>query len=103
VSADSMIMVFPLAIHVNAESQILRGLIFVQLPFQQQCIGAEVDIFLSFDNPSDDLRHLRMDQWLPPWDADHRNAAFIDRCPALLWRQTLVKNVIGILDFSTSR
>ncbi len=42
-------MMLSLAVHVNAEGEIFAGLEQINFFFQQQSIGAEVDIFFACD------------------------------------------------------
>ena len=58
-AADGEVVLFALAVEVNAEGQILAGLEEMNLLFQQQGVGAEIDIFLARDQAFDDLADLR--------------------------------------------
>ena len=55
-AADGEIVVLALAVHVDGEGQVLAGLEQVELLFQQQRVGAEVDVLLARDQAFDDLR-----------------------------------------------
>src|SRR5581483_9899539 len=102
VPAYREIMFFSQTVHVNAECEIFRRRVFIELALEQNRIGAEIDVLFSGDQTADDFGHFRVDERLPARDADHRGAAFVRRRPALLRRQPLIEHVIRILDFSAS-
>ena len=52
-------MVFALPVYVHGESQIFAGLEEVEFFFQQQCVGAEIDVFFPRDEAFDDFVDLR--------------------------------------------
>ena len=83
-AADREIVVLALAIHVHGERQVLARREKMDLFFQQQRVGAEVDVLLARDQPVDDLVDLRMHQRLAAGDGDHRRAALFDGLEALL-------------------
>ncbi len=83
-AANGEIVLFALAIHVNGKGQILAGREEVQLFFEQQRVGAEVDVFLARDQAVNDLGNLRMHQGLAAGDADHRRATFFDGAETFL-------------------
>ena len=82
-AADGEIVLFALAIEVNAEGQVLARLEEIDLFFQQQRVGAEVNVFLARDQAFDDLVDLRMHQRLAAGDGDHGGAALVDGAETL--------------------
>ena len=98
VPADRQVMLLPEPVHVDAERQILGRSVIVQLTLQQDGVGAEIDVLLPLDQPLHDERHFRVDERLPARDAHDRRAALFRRRPALLRRQALVQDMIGILN-----
>ena len=56
-------MVLFLSVDVNGEAQVLAGLKQVQLFFQQERIGTEIDVLLACDQAFDDFSDLRTASW----------------------------------------
>ena len=81
-----IVMLF-LSIHVNRKTQVLARLEQVQLFFQQQRVGAEVNIFLARDQAFDNLVDLRMHEWLAARYRNHRRSALIDSFEAVFGRE----------------
>jgi hypothetical protein len=84
-AAHGKIVVLFLPVHVNGEAQILAGLEQVQLFFQQQRVGAEIDIFLARDQAFNNLGDLRMHQRLAAGDRNHGRSALVDRLEAVFY------------------
>ena len=101
-AADGEVVVLLLAVHVDAEGEVLARLEQVELFLQQQRVGAEVDVLLPRDQPFDDFVDLRVQQRLAAGDANHRRAALVDRLEALLRRELLLEDVGGILDLAAA-
>ena len=59
------IVVLALPIQMHREREILAGLEQVQLFFQQQRVGAQVDVLPARHQPSHNLRHPRVQQRFP--------------------------------------
>src|SRR4051794_32782201 len=59
-AADREVVVLALAVNVNRERQVLARLEEIELLFQQQRVGAEINIFFALDQAGDDLTDLRM-------------------------------------------
>jgi hypothetical protein len=87
---------------MDAEGEIFAGLEEVDLFFQEQGVGAEIDVFFPGDEAGDDLFDLRVEQGLAPGDADHGGLAFLDGLEALLGGEIFLENVGGVLDFSAA-
>ena len=83
-AADGEVVVLLLAVHVDAEGEVLAGREQVELFLEQQGVGAEVDVLFAGDQAFDDLLDLRVQQRLAAGDGDHRRAAFVDGVEALL-------------------
>ena len=77
-------MMFALAIDVNRERQIFARLEEMEFFFEQQRVGAEIDVFFARDEAFDDFVDLRMHQRFAAGDGNHRRAAFIHRLEAFL-------------------
>ena len=101
-AADGEVVMLALAVDVDGERQILAGLEQVDLFFQQQRVGAEVNVLLARDQALDDLADLGMHQRLAAGDGDHGRAAFVDRAEAFVGREVLLEHVRGILDFAAA-
>ena len=93
---------FALAVHVNAERQILAGLEQIQLFLQQQRVRAQIDVFLARDQALDDLVDLRVHQRFAAGDGNHRRAAFVDGFEAFFRAQFLLQNMGGILNLAAA-
>jgi hypothetical protein len=91
-----------LAVHVHGEREILARFEEIDFFFEQQGVGAEVNIFFAFDEPFDDLFDLRVKKRFAAGDGNHRGAAFIDGVEALLRREIFFEDVGGILNFSAA-
>ena len=100
--ADREIVMLLLAIHVDGEGEVLAGREEVQLFFQQQRVGAEVDVLLARHQAFDDLVDLRVHQRLAAGDGDHGCAAFFDGVEALFGRQFILEDVGRVLDLAAA-
>ena len=105
VAADRRVVLVLLAVEVDGEGEILRGLeeAFGEPALEEKSVGAEINVLFAGNETLDDLLDLGMDQRFPAGDADHGCAAFLDRVEALLGREALVENVGRILDFAATR
>ena len=101
-AADGKIVVLFLSVHVNGEAQILAGLEQVQLFFQQQRIGAEIDIFLARHKAFDNFVDLGMHQRFAAGDGDHGRSAFVDGFEAGFRREIGFQDVGWVLDLAAS-
>ena len=101
-AANSEIVFLALAIHVYGEGQVFAGRELVQLFFEQQRVGAQVDVFLARDQAVHDFGDLGMHQRLAAGDADHGRAAFFDGAEAFLGGELLLQNMGGILNFAAA-
>ena len=90
------------SIHVDAEGEIFGGFKEINFAFEEEGVGAEVDVFFAGDEAIDDFVDLGMDQGFPSRDRDHGGSALIRGVPALLGGESFIEDVIGILDFTAT-
>ena len=83
-------MPFAVAVQMDGKGQIGGGRVFINVLFQEQRIGAEIDEFFAADKAPDDPVHFLVDQRLAARDRDHRGAAFINGGHAVIITQALV-------------
>ena len=102
-AADSQVVLLALTVQMHAKGQIFAWLEEVNLFFQKKSVGAKVDIFLSRDQPLDDLPNLRMHERFAARDRDHRRPTLINSPEAFLRREILFQNVSRILNLAASR
>ncbi len=96
-------MVFFLPVNVNGKCQVFAGLEEVQLFFQQQGVGAKINIFLAGHQTFHDLFNLGVHQRFAAGDGHHRRAAFVHCIEAFFRRELLLQHVSRILNFSAAR
>ena len=99
ITADGGIVLLFGAVEMDGKREIFRRRELVEMFFEQQRIGAEVNEFLAGHQTSGNLANLRMQQGFAAGNGDNRGAALLGRCEALLWRQLFPENVSGILNF----
>jgi len=90
------------SIHVDAEGEIFGRLEEIDLSFQKESIGAEVNVFFSGDQSVNDLVDLWMNQGFPSRNRDHRGTAFVRSSPALFGSQSFIEDVVRVLNFSAT-
>ena len=100
--AHRKIVVLALPVHVHRERQVLAGLEQVDLFFQQQGVGAQIDIFLARNQSFNNFADLRMQQWLPARDRNRGRAALVHRAEAFFRRELRLQNVRGILNLAAA-
>ena len=74
----------------------------IDLFFEQQRVGTEIDEFLAGDDALDDLLDLAVEQRLAAGDDDDRRAAFIDRLEAFRDAEALIEDRVGIIDLAAA-
>ena len=101
-AADGEVMVLFLAVHVDAEAEVLARLepASLQLLLQEECVGAEVDVLLARHQRLDQLLDLRVEERLAAGDAHHGSAALVDGLHALRHAQVLLEDVRRVLDLA---
>ncbi len=77
-AAHGEVVLFALAIEVNAERKVFAGLEEMNLFFEQQGVGAEVNIFFARDQAFHNLTDLRMHERLAAGNGYHGRSAFVD-------------------------
>src|ERR1700693_4229637 len=70
--------------------------------FQQQRVGAEINVFLARDQTFNNLGDLGVHERFAAGDGDHGGSAFIDGAEALFWRKIFLQDVGGVLDLAAS-
>src|SRR5208283_4009784 len=101
-TAHGKIVVLLLSIHVHREAQIFAGFEQVQLFFQQQRVGAEIDIFLAREQAVDNFIDLRMHQRLAAGNRDHRRSTLINRFEAIFQGEIGFQDVGRVLDLAAA-
>ncbi len=102
VLAHRGIVSLPVAVEVYGEGQVLGRCVVLDAFFQQERIGAQVDILLLAHEALDDLGHFLVKQRLAAGDGYDRGAALVDGVKGFLHADALVEDVIWIVDFSTA-
>ena len=102
-AADGEVVMLALAVHVNDEREIFAGLELVDLFFEQQAIGAEVNVLFARDQALNDLTDLGMHERFAARDADQGRSALIGGFEALLRSQVGLQDVGRILDLAAAR
>ncbi len=99
-----VVMLFAQPIHVDAEAEVLRRREQppLQLLFEEDGIGAEVDVLLALDQLLDQAANIRIHQRLAAGDGYHRRPAFVHGAQALLEGQLPLQDMGGVLDLAAS-
>ena len=97
-----VVMLF-FAVDVHRKGQVLTGFEEVQLLFEQERVGAEIDVLFAGDESFDDFVDFRVHQRFPARNRYHRGAAFVDSLEALLRAHIHFENVRRILDLAATR
>jgi hypothetical protein len=97
--AHRFVVALAVAVQMNRESQIGRRLIFVDVPGEQNRIGAEIDEFAASDDAGDDLRHLLVNQRLSAGNGHDGRAAFVDRPQRVFDADPLLQDFLRVVDF----
>jgi len=71
-------MTLPIAVQMNRESEVGRRPIFVDMPGEQNRVGAEIDELLARHDAGDDLRHFLVNERLSARNGHDGCAAFVD-------------------------
>ncbi len=74
----------------------------MQLFFQEQRVGAEINVLFPRNQPLDDFVDLRVHQRFAAGDRNHRRSAFIHGFEAFFRRQFRFQNVRRILDLAAT-
>ncbi len=95
-------MILAAAIEMDRPGEQRVRLELVELLFQQQRVGAEIDVFAARHQGFDNLDDFFMQQRLAAGDRDDRRAALFGRLNAFLDRQARVQDVVGIVDLAAA-
>jgi len=87
---------------VNAESEVFGGFKEIELPLEEEGVGAKVDVLFAGNEAFDYRIDLGMNKRFAAGDRNHRSAALVGGVPALLGGEAFIKDVIGILDFTAT-
>jgi hypothetical protein len=90
------------AIEVDRPGKHRIGFVLVDLLGEKQCVGAQDHVLLAIEEAAHDLRHIVVQQRFPTGDRDHRRAALVDGLHALIEAQTLVENLVRVVDLAAS-
>src|SRR5271169_753045 len=96
------VVVLAVAVEMHGPGEIGMWRELVELFFEQQRVGAQVDEFLALDDVSGDLADVAMQQRLTAGQNHDWGAAFIDRFQTFGNAQALIENRIGIVDFAAA-
>src|SRR5438132_1151555 len=95
-------MVLAVAVEVDGPGEKRVWPELVDLFFEQQRVGAQIDKFLAGDDLLDDLVDLVMQQRLAAGDDDNRRAALVDRFQAFIDAETLIEDRVRIIDLAAA-
>ena len=101
-AANCEVVVLLLPIQMDAESKVLARLEEVDFLFEQQGVGAQVDVLLASHQPFHDLVDFGVHKRFPARNGNHGRAALIHRTEALLGRELALEHVGGILDLAAA-
>ena len=90
-------------VHVHAEGEIFSWLKEIDLTFEEEGVGAEVNVFLAGDEAFDNFIDLGMDEGFAAGNGDHGGPALVRRGPALFGGKAFVEDVVGVLDLAATR
>ena len=100
--ADRLIVALPIAVEMDRERQVRRGLVLVNVLGKQNGIGAEVDEFLARHNAGDDLRHFLMNQRFAARNGYDGRAALVNRAQRVVQAHALLENLLGVIDLAAA-
>ena len=102
IAADGGVVFRFETIHMNAEGEVFGGFKEIELPLEEECVGAKINVLFAGNEAFDDRIDLGMDQRFAARDGDHGGAALVGGVPALLGGEAFIKDVIGVLDFTAT-
>ena len=102
VPADQMVVFFLETVEMDGQSQVGRRLYPVQILLEKDGVRAEVDEPLPVHESLHDFSDFVVDQGFAARNGDDGGFAFFRGAEALLRRQPLVQDLLGILDLSAS-
>ena len=101
--ADREVVVVSRAVHVDREREVLGGLkpACFKFLFQENGVGAEVDVLLAFHQFLHEFTDGAVQQWFAPRNGDHGGPAFVYGSEGLVKGHVLAEDVGWILDLAT--
>ena len=96
-------MHFRIAIEVNRPVEVAVRRVAVEVFAKKKRVGADGHEFPSGDRALHDLGKILVQQRLAARDHHDRRAAFVDRREAIGERQTLVEDLVRIIDLAAAR
>ena len=100
--ANGFVMLVAPAIQMDVPGKGGVRLVAVELLFQQQGVGAQINAAALIQQPLDDLFHILVEQGLATGDADHRSAAFTGGFQAIGNRQSGIQNLVRVIDLAAT-
>src|SRR2546429_1294058 len=98
-----LVVALAVAVQVDREGEIGRRPVVVDVPREQNRVGAEVHELPPRHDSRDDLRHLFMDERLAPRNGHDRSAALVHGPKRLLDAQALLQDLLRIIDLAAAR
>ncbi len=100
--AHRLVVPLAIAVQVDREGQVGRGLVFVDVLGEQNRVRAQVDEFLARHDAGDDLRHLLVDQGFAAGNGHDGRAALVHRLQGVLDADPLLQDLLRIVDFAAA-
>ena len=97
-----MIVLFLEAVEMHRQGQVRARRELIELLFQEQRVGAEIDELLARNDAFHDLHDLLVQQGLAAGNGDDRRAALVHGLEALFRREALIENGIRIVDLAAT-
>ena len=98
--ADRAVMRLAVAVEVDRPDEIGTRAVLMKLLLHQQRVGAQINELAPRDDAAHHLGQFLVQQRLAAGDRDHRGTARIDRLQALVDREALIEDLIGIIDLA---
>ena len=89
-------------IQMHRKGQVLTGFEEVQLLFEKERVGAEINVLFARDQAFDDFVDFRVHQRFATGIRNHRRAALLVSLEALFRCHVHFENMRGVLDFATT-
>lgn len=86
---DAFVVPVPHSIEMDHEGEVGGWREFVEAFFEEEAVGAEVDVFFAIDQSLDDFADLGMEEGFATGDGDDGGTAFIDGFEAVFGAEVL--------------
>ena len=96
-------MHFGIAIEMHRPDEIGARLERPEPLHHQQCVRAQIHELAPRDDGRGDLRDFLVQKRLAAGDRHDRRAAFVDRLETFVDRESLIQDLVGIIDLAASR